>query len=431
MEILAWAKSDVGRARDHNEDSFLFAPEIHLFGVCDGMGGHAAGEVASALAVAKVQGAVERKREIIAAYARGEGERGTVLKLLEEAVKGACHAIHAEAQADLAKRGMGTTCSMMLLIAGARGDRGFIAHVGDSRIYLLRRGQIHQLTEDHSLVNELVRRGKLKREEIDSSPYANYKSALTRAVGVYETVEVDTIDFDVLGGDQFVLCSDGLGLHVGEPEIKDILATAPDGKGPELLVELANSRGGKDNVTTLHVRIGGEEALEVDARFRELNLRLERLRGMPIFQYLSYKELVKVLNIASVREAKPDEAILSEGSDGEELYIVLEGKVALHKDGAFLTHLTGGDHFGEMALVDRAPRSATVTAVDATRLLTIPRKEFYELVQAETPLSVKLLWSFVQVLAGRLRKTTADLSGARLQAEAVDLSGEISLEDDK
>jgi CRP-like cAMP-binding protein len=114
--------------------------------------------------------------------------------------------------------------------------------------------------------------------------------------------------------------------------------------------------------------------------------------------------------------------VIREGTPGEELYILLEGKVRLHKEETFITSLKGGDHFGEMALVDRAPRSASATAEGGARLIIIRRKDFYDIIRNESKLSVKLLWSFVQVLTQRLRKTTADLSGARQEASLPDMT---------
>ena len=113
---------------------------------------------------------------------------------------------------------MGTTTSALLIA----GDRAFIAHVGDSRIYMLRAGQVVQLTEDHSLVNELIRRGRVTKEGFETSPYKAYKNAVTRAVGVYETVQGDTIDFEILPGDQFLLCSDGLHAYLNDQRIIDM-----------------------------------------------------------------------------------------------------------------------------------------------------------------------------------------------------------------
>src|SRR5690349_4905610 len=201
MELKYWAATDVGKERDHNEDNFLIDKKLNLFVVADGMGGHAAGEVASNLAVHEVRDAVQANADIVERFDQGDStvQRHELLAVLEHAVQSACASVYRRAQADAEKRGMGTTCSVLLMA----GNRAFIAHVGDTRIYLSRQAGIHQLTEDHSLVNELVKRGKFKREEVDSTPYAKYKNAVTRAVGVYESVEVDTFDLDVLPGDAF------------------------------------------------------------------------------------------------------------------------------------------------------------------------------------------------------------------------------------
>jgi serine/threonine protein phosphatase PrpC len=417
LQLDFWAATDNGRQRDHNEDNFLVDKKLRLFVVADGMGGHAAGEVASSLCVRKARDAIAENRDIIERFSTdGSVDRSEVLRILEHAVQSACSAIYERAKLEPEKRGMGTTCSLLLLT----GDRGFIAHVGDSRIYLVRQGQVHQLSEDHSLVNELVRRGKLKLEEIDSSPYKDYKNAVTRAVGVYESVEVDTLDFDVLPGDQFLLCTDGLHFYISDEKLKRIIAL-PDVKGiTKELIDLANRGGGHDNITNVFIRVAGAEA--EDQRSRELNLKIDVLKGMPIFRYLNYKELVRVMNITEVRFYKDGEQVIKEGAAGEELYILLDGKVRLHKEETFITSLQRGDHFGEMALVDRAPRSASATAEGGARLIIIRRKDFYDIIRNESKLAVKLLWSFVQVLTVRLRKTTADLSGARQEASLPDMT---------
>src|SRR5438477_3417640 len=188
LETRFWAATDTGKQRDHNEDNFLVDKKLNLFVVADGMGGHAAGEVASQIAVHEVSRVVRENADVIGRFVEQHdvNARQEILAVMEHAVQTACASIYHRGQQEPDKRGMGTTTSALLIA----GDRGFIAHVGDSRIYLLRQNQVHQLTEDHSLINELVRRGKLKRDEIDTSPYAKYKNAVTRAVGAYESVEV-------------------------------------------------------------------------------------------------------------------------------------------------------------------------------------------------------------------------------------------------
>jgi CRP-like cAMP-binding protein len=320
---------------------------------------------------------------------------------------------------------MGTTTSALLIA----GDRGFIAHVGDSRIYLLRGGQVHMLTEDHSLVNELVRRGKLKREEIDGSPYAKYKNAVTRAVGAYENVEADTLDFEVLPGDHFLLCSDGLHHYLKDSDVPEILTADDIADAPKTLVALANAGGGHDNITAVVVRVEAGEAKDQSARASDLANRIEVLRRMPLFRHLTYKEIMRLLNVTVVRDYQAGERLLAEGTDGEELFIILSGRVRLHKGEAFITFLQRGAHLGEMALVDRSPRSASATAEEVSRALVLRRRDFYEIIRKEPVLATKLLWSFVQVLTERLRKTTAELSGARLEAQAVDLSEDVLFEE--
>jgi len=425
VELKFFAATDIGRQRDHNEDNYLVDPKLHLFVVADGMGGHAAGEVASQIAVHEVSRIVRENADVIDRYSKGAelNARQEILVMLEHAVQTACASIFHRAQEDSDKRGMGTTTSALLIC----GDRGFIAHVGDSRIYLLRQGQVHQLTEDHSLINELVRRGKIKRDEIDRSPYAKYKNAVTRAVGAYESVEVDTLDFEVLPGDAFLLCSDGLHHYLKEGDVPEILATDDVAEAPKTLVALANAGGGHDNITAVVVRAvaSGKDGTASAARASDLANRVEVLKRMPLFKHLTYKEIMRLLNVTVVKDYKPGDRIITEDTEGEELFIVLSGKVRLHKSEAFITYLERGAHLGEMALVDRSKRSASATAEDPTRLLCLRRRDFYEIIRKEPVLATKLLWSFVQVLTERLRKTTEDLSGARLEAQAVDLSEEV------
>src|SRR5262245_41675664 len=212
-----------------------------LFVVADGMGGHAAGEVASSMAVHVFRETLHAERAQLEAFERapGKGDRAAILRLLELGVQKACEAVYAEAQRDPSKRGMGTTLVALLVL----GSRGFIAHVGDSRIYLVRAGAVHQLTQDHSLINELLKRGRLKPEQIAA---LNMKNAVTRAVGVYESVEAGTLDMDVLAGDRFLLCSDGLTEYAADTDIQRIFTETPEEQVAQAFIDHANGRGGKD-----------------------------------------------------------------------------------------------------------------------------------------------------------------------------------------
>ena len=417
MEVRFFAATDLGRKRSANEDNFLVDQNLRLFVVADGMGGHASGEVASALAVHAVRDVVARERDLLEDY-DDEDPRShvEVCTMLEYAVHCAGERIHEKAQREPEKRGMGTTIVVLLLI----GARGFIAYVGDSRIYLLRGGIVYQLTEDHSLKNELIRLGKIRADEFEDSPYASLKNAMTRAVGVYPLVEVDTLDFDVIPGDGFLLCSDGLYEYLDDNDIARNLGLPETREVPGRLVELANTRGGKDNITAVVVKVAGE-ASDHD-RASEINFTLDTLKGIPLFRQLSYQQLVRIMNIARTRTLDVGQSVFREGDEGTELHVVLRGKVELSRGGVRIAEMPAGTHLGEMALIDASPHTVTATAIEPSKIISILRHDFYEILRKEPQLAVKLLWSFVRVLAERLRATTVELSNARTPTIVAEVS---------
>jgi serine/threonine protein phosphatase PrpC/CRP-like cAMP-binding protein len=419
--IRFYAATDVGQVRDHNEDNFLVDKKLSLFIVADGMGGHAAGEVASAIAVRTVHEEIKREKDLIDDFIKGASGANKVtpkdiVALLEHAVQRACSKIHEEAREDTTKRGMGTTLSALIVL----GTRGFIAHVGDSRIYLQRGGRCQQVTEDHTVYNELIKRGKLSREQIEK---VAQKNAITRAVGVYERVEVDTLVLEVLPGDTFVLASDGLTGYLETPEELGALLV-PDGDAAvKALVNLANERGGKDNITTIIVRLG--EAGPDDSRAKRLALKREVLAKMPLFQRLTERELLRVMQAVEVREYSDGEVVIKEGDRGDELFIVLSGKVRVSRGEQTLTHLGPGEHVGEMALIRSVPRSASVSSVGSAELIAIRRADFFEILRKEHEVAVKMLWQFLGVLADRLDQTNSELHNAKSALAAEDVTSEI------
>jgi serine/threonine protein phosphatase PrpC len=420
--IRFYAATDVGKVRDHNEDNFLVDKKLSLFVVADGMGGHAAGEVASAIAVRTVHDEIKREKELLDDYASGATGASKVtpkdvVALLEHAVQRACSKIHEEARVDAAKRGMGTTLSALLVV----GHQGFIAHVGDSRIYLSRGGKVQQVTEDHTVYNELIKRGKLTREQIDK---VQQKNAITRAVGVYERVEVDTLVIELTAGDVLVLASDGLHGYLESPdELREPLAMEGD-EGVKALITLANDRGGKDNITTLVVKVGEEGAADVE-RARRLALKRHVLANMPLFERLTERELLRVMQAVEVRQYEDGEVVIREGDKGDELFIVLDGKVRVSRGDTTLTHLGQGEHVGEMALIRSVPRGATVTAVGAAELIAIRRADFFEILRKEHEVAVKMLWQFLGVLADRLDQTNSQLHHAKRELAAEDITADI------
>jgi len=234
-------QTDTGRQRHANEDSyFARAP---LFAVADGMGGAQAGEVASRIAA----GAFERGR--LSKEAPAEGQ-------LEQIAQRANREIHKLAQEDSSRAGMGTTLTAAML----RDDEVALSHVGDSRAYVLRGGQLKRLTKDHSLVEELRRQGRLTEEQAEEHPQ---RSIITRALGPEPSVNVDTMTFPARDGDVFLLCSDGLTTMVSDEEIREILTSARSLRSAvSRLIDAANRGGGRDNITAVAFRIADVEAKE-------------------------------------------------------------------------------------------------------------------------------------------------------------------------
>jgi serine/threonine protein phosphatase PrpC len=420
--IQFFPKTDQGRVRDLNEDNFLVDKKLALCIVADGMGGHAAGEVASALAVRLIHQEVKRRQEFVKAYGAGQASRDAAREIhhiMESAVLRACSRIHEEAKSDASKRGMGTTLSSLLVT----GSHGFVAHVGDSRIYLYRDGKIQQVTEDHTVYNELIRRGRLTREQIEK---VAQKNAVTRAVGVYERVDVDTLMLELLPGDQFLLASDGLHGYVNHTaELEPYFEDEDGEKAVNELIDLANRKGGKDNITCVLVRVGDTAEKDVE-RARRLTQKREALAGMPLFSKLQERELLRVMQVADVLEFEPGQNVVREGDRGDELYIVVEGTLQILRGEQVLSEVGAGEHFGEMALIRSTPRSATVRAVERSELIALRRSDFFAILRKEYELAVKLLWQFLGVLADRLDQTSRDLSTAKEELAAEDISDSIA-----
>jgi serine/threonine protein phosphatase PrpC len=249
LEFYSCGATDIGQKRQINEDSFLCDDELGLWVVADGMGGHAAGEVASREAVDTIHGMVKRdklKLELVSGDLEETLRVGA--RLLEGAVQAATYLVYGMAELDSNKAGMGTTISAMMSL----GTHAVTAQVGDSRIYRLRNSIAEQLTEDHTLINWQIKQGLITEEEARMSRHRN---VITRAVGNREYVQVDTAVLPVSPGDQFLLCSDGLYSYLRTDEISSV-ANSGGQASVDRFIKLANRRGGRDNITAVLVEIG-------------------------------------------------------------------------------------------------------------------------------------------------------------------------------
>lgn len=247
MRIRYAAKTDVGMKRSHNEDYFSLIEDEQVFMVADGMGGHASGEVASKMAAEAMSEFYQRTKDEEATWPyKMDRSLNYTENRLVCGIKLANYRIFHAAASDIRFKGMGTTLVVCLL----QGEKAYLAHVGDSRIYRIRKDKIDQLTRDHSLLEDYKdAKPDMTAEEEKNFPH---KNVITRALGMRETVQVDIASFDLEDGDTFLLCSDGLSGMIEDDQILELVKGAENLEaGVAALVDRANRNGGVDNVTTL------------------------------------------------------------------------------------------------------------------------------------------------------------------------------------
>lgn len=404
MKVRAGGASDVGKVRGHNEDFYGVDPKGHIFVLADGMGGHAAGEVASRLACEGVVRALLPHREQLVQLADDAkpDARQTLIAALRGAIVSAERAIFDEVGRVPERKGMATTCDLLFLAAGT----AFIAHVGDSRVYLLRGDTGRQLTMDHTVENFLIAQGK-DENEIERHPH---RDKLIRALGMSGGAEIDTLQLDLRVGDRVVLCTDGLYRYLRNPlHLAQLYGRRDPQAAADELVKFALQNGGQDNVTVICVEVQdpGERPT-----FVETDSKISALTNISLFKELNYQEMLQVMPITYERKIDAGTAIIKEGDVGDELFMLVQGACEVRANGVRINQLSAGESFGELSLVDNQPRSATIVATEQSRVLVINRKDF-DALTASGPLATKLLRNVIRDLAARLRDATAKLASGR------------------
>jgi len=356
--------------------------------VADGMGGHAAGEVASAIACRRVHDSwteISMQRHIAAYAAHGDADaRRALFQAVREGVMNAHFHIVEQASRDEDKRGMGTTFTG-LLVAG--GDAIF-AHAGDSRAYLVRDGIAIQLSEDHTVLARLRAAGV---EETDpgvpetSSARHRWRGVLTNALGIGDVTRVATFAVPMYSGDRILLCSDGVTEYLGEVELGEImLKAASPALAANRLVDRAVELGGGDNATAVVVKVveAGETVVPPEQRDQDAGA----VARCPLFEPLSPQERLRALRITTPREIKPGRELSAMALGDRVAYVVLDGEVVL----------AGGEKVGPSglvyasSLVDGTTQLRDAATSELTRLLVIRRCDFHELAEEESDLGVKL-----------------------------------------
>lgn len=382
MKTVAFGATDRGRTREHNEDAYSIDDSLGLYVVCDGLGGHAAGEVASRTAVEAAVRHVAENRRLLEEARVSLGGRFAVQVLVDDAIQEASRRLHELARSDSRFAGMATTMTLVLAWNG----RAVLGHVGDGRLYVRRGGEVQLLTIDHTIGEELSRRGTMSPDEIARNELAG---VLTRTVGGQPSVLVDTLSLDMLPGDTYLLCTDGLYRYLDDGELSELLGRGDVSEAPDMLVRLANDRGGGDNITAVVFRPAGEaHEDEGTAEALRAGRRLEALSTVPLLRDLSLPRLAGVLQVMETRRYRAGEDLLRAGAALEGLYVLVDGRV--EGPGG-----TAPRAFGERSLTGRRPAAAGIRASEDSEVLVLARDAFARLVRRHPRLGCRLLWNLV------------------------------------
>ncbi|MEM1031735.1 MAG: protein phosphatase 2C domain-containing protein [Myxococcota bacterium] len=417
-------RSDTGRRRTQNEDGFFVDDSLGLYVVSDGMGGHAAGEVASATAIAAVREVVEAARATVAGVRSGTEARDALSRLAGEAVLTANRRVHELATSDRGKAGMGCTVTLVLVA----GDVAAMGHVGDSRLYLRRSGRTDKLSSDHTILAELVRSGVMELGEASKGhPLAH---VLSRAVGTQPHVEVETLLFDLAGGEQLLLCSDGLSDYLDDLAPVDAALAAVDASEspPDAahldqvaatLVAFANESGGHDNITVVAVQVGADE--RATARASGLSQRFQALSSVFLFEGLSVPSASRILEAFSAVDHPPEAVVIEAGDDIDALLVVVKGDYRIEDpEGQVVGRFGPGSYLGLTALMRARPARATLRAeTKGGTMLRLRGAGLRRLVRRSPHLGLAILDRLGRTLSADLERSYAQRSGER---EAVAVS---------
>ncbi|MFT7487321.1 MAG: serine/threonine protein phosphatase PrpC [Candidatus Paceibacteria bacterium] len=381
MKATSYGTTHQGKVRDVNEDHFAIALGGDLIVVCDGLGGHAAGEVASKTAVEVAVRHVTEQAALLQEALLAKDGHYAVRILVDEAINEASRAVCELAESCTEYAGMGTTLTLGLLWSSSL----VVGHVGDCRIYLLRDGELQRLTSDHTMAAELCRRGQLAPEEVEKSQLSH---ALTRVVGAQSAVLVDTSCLNVLPGDAYLVCTDGLYRYFDDLELTELLAW-PDLSGlPEALTSLAIERGGADNITSIVIQVPRKVSQAAEAKAETVQRRLDALTFVPFLSQLSSRHLSLVLEVMESRNYESGELVLAQGQLMDGLYVLVDGDVS----GLGSNH---GDYLGERDLTRTEPAETELRAQADSEVLYLGASPLRSLVRRHPVLCTRLFWSLL------------------------------------
>lgn len=362
--LEAHGQSDLGFFRTNNEDSYFVDKNKGIFIIADGVGGEEAGEVASSLAIEEVIKYLDEEWDYLEECRQGRYKDDTVFRFFADAVRHACKVIHQKAGENPNYAKMASTFTMAVNM----GTRVLICHVGDSRAYLVNSSGVHQISEDHTLAKDFVKKGLIKTEKECAS---HLKSVLTRSVGIQPSVEVDCVMISVCGGDKIVLCTDGISNYLKNPaELALLLDNKKTSEDTQSLINFALENNAEDNATAIVIRIlEGNDAN--DFEFLQEVLITETLLSCQIYDDLSFSQLARMRSHMEVVFLQKDEVLIQSGEKYNGFYIVMDGGILSGDE-----LLVRGESIGLKALIKTHYSNDNKVAVRDTRLIYFSKRKF-------------------------------------------------------
>lgn len=367
-------------------DHVAVAAELGLIAVADAIGPAEPARAAARIALDGVHGHVARNADVLARFRRHPTPalRDRVLAIVDEAFTRAAQETFAFARRH---EGVQVALDLVLLLA----TEAFVGHVGDGRVYLVRRGIVHQLTVDHR-----------QEDEPGRPPSRGAPRQLLRALGPRPSVRVETLTMELAEGDRFVATTRALREHLGDTAIQEVIAASTPAELRGRLLERAPEAA----FVAAAAQLG--DTTDADGGQQ----RLARLKPMPLFAHCSESELRQVAQATHPRRFGRGAVLFHQGDAGAELYLLIAGKIRIERDGQHMVTLGPGSNFGEMAMLDEPTRSATAIAESPAELLVIHKEAFFTLMRSNPLLAVKILWNMLLSLSSALRRTSARLAEA-------------------
>lgn len=390
LRVRDFAAGTEAGGRPYNEDAVLEIPSVPVFAVADGMGGGGSGDVASALALDYVRrhASTLREQNEVVAKQRSTTNRLELGRQLDGLFNRANQEIY-QRSVQHSRTEMGST----LLIASVIRNHCYIAHVGDSRAYLIRNGELLRLTEDHSVAELHYRRGRITQEEYEASPQ---RRVLYQVLGAGVEVEVDLVEVRLMSGDMLLLCTDGLVRALTDAQIGAVIDADDLSGSVQGLLQRAASKA-VDNVSAVLIGFESDEPDE------GIDVLTRTLRDVFLFRDMSEQELLVVAPYVEEVVAAGGDVLLTEGDPTDAFFMVVSGRLRITRGNVRLMDVTAGGHFGEVGLARSMARSHSVRAMTKTRMLMFSRARFLQLCKAKPEIGARLALALLDSVGERMR----------------------------